>query len=379
VSSSTLYQELQAIDIPLTAIYLDPNNPRFVAANSKPVSDAEIDAQKIQEDAQRLLVRDYDVEKLRMNMEVNGYLPIDRIVVRSFKKDKYVVLEGNRRIAAAKMINNVAVDGSVIASDILHSLDSIPCLEYVGSEQDAAWIFQGLRHITGIREWSAYNKARLLVEQMEENNLKLGEVGKRFGLSAFGAGQWVRGYFAFKQAREESDYLSEVDERSYPYFQELFGRSSASIRDWMNWDGDKYKFKDALKFNEFVGWLYPRVQSDDTQSETKGDFEKRRVVRRDDLRTLASLLTNSPKYFEQFRTGSTDLEVISAMASAEAIQEKSAEEADRVKEVLDALSRAIKALDNVPHKMTKLPELKSQLSERTLRLKQLISDLEDPS
>ena len=377
--ASALYQELEAIELPLSAIYLDPNNPRFVSAESTPVSDEEIDAKLIQENAQRLLVRDHDVEKLRMNMEVNGYLPIDRIVVRSFKKDKYVVLEGNRRVAAAKMINSIGTDGSTLASDVLHSLEKIPCLLYVGTEQDAAWIFQGLRHITGIREWSAYNKARLLVEQMEEYNLKLGEAGKRFGLSAFGAGQWVRGYYAFKQAREESDYQIEVDERSYPYFQELFGRSSASLREWMGWDGDKFKFKDTLKFNEFVGWLYPRVQSEDTLTETKGDFENRRIVRRDDLRTLASLLNTAPKYFEQFRASNSDLELISAMANAETIQKKSEADADRVKEVLDALSSAIKALDNVPLKMTKQPELKSQLGERIQQLKKLIAELEEPS
>jgi hypothetical protein len=378
VSANALYQELEAIELPLSQIYLDPNNPRFVAANSTPVIDEDIDAPQVQENAQRVMVREYDVEKLRMNMEVNGYLPIDRIVVRKFKENKYVVLEGNRRVAAAKMITKTGMDGSILAIDVIRSFDSIPCLQYVGTEQDAAWIFQGLRHITGIREWSAYNKARLLVEQMEEFDLKLGEAGKRFGLSAFGAGQWVRGYYAFKQAREESDYLTEVDERSYPYFQELFGRSSAAVRDWMIWNEKEFKFKDTLKFNEFVGWLYPRGKDEETQSEKKGDFENRRIVRRDDLRTLASLLTSAPKYFEQFRASETELEVISALASAESIQEKSSQDADRVKEVFDALSRAIKALDTIPLKMTKQPELKSQLLEQTKTLKNLISEIEEP-
>ena len=31
----------------------------------------------------------------------------------------------------------------------------------------------------------------------------MSEVGKRFGLTPYGAGQWVRGYYAFKQAKEE--------------------------------------------------------------------------------------------------------------------------------------------------------------------------------
>ncbi len=93
---------------------------------------------------------------------------------------------------------------------------------------------------------------------MEQEHLGLTAAGKRFGLSAFGAGQWVRGYYAFKQAREESDYVHEVDERAYPYFQELFGRSSSPVREWLGWNEDGYKFKNPLNFNEFVGWLYRR-------------------------------------------------------------------------------------------------------------------------
>ena len=207
--AAPIFQDLVPITIPLEFIFLDPNNPRFVGPKWQAIQDADIDNETTQENARVLLVRDYGVEKLRMNMEVNGYLPMDRVVVRKFKEEKYVVLEGNRRICAAKMIAPIGTDGAQVAQEVLDSVREIPCLEYVGTEADAAWIFQGLRHITGISEWSAYNKAKLLVEQMEREHLGLTEAGKRFGLSAFGAGQWVRGYYAFKQAREDSDYVRE--------------------------------------------------------------------------------------------------------------------------------------------------------------------------
>src|SRR5271165_2984542 len=236
MSIAPIFQDLVARDLPLESIFLDPNNPRFVGPNWQRIEDDQIDSESVQEKARRLLIAEYGVDKLRMNMEVNGYLPIDRVIVRKFKDSKFVVLEGNRRICAAMMLTAIGTDGMQVADEVLSSAKSIPCLEYVGTETDAAWIFQGLRHITGISEWSAYNKAKLLVEQMEQEGLNLTEAGKRFGLTAFGAGQWVRGYYAFKQAREESDYIREVDERAYPYFQELFSRSSAPVREWMGWE-----------------------------------------------------------------------------------------------------------------------------------------------
>jgi hypothetical protein len=364
---SPIFQDLVAQDLPLELIFLDPNNPRFVGPNWQRVEDDKIDTEPVQEGTRMLMIRDYGVDKLRMNMEVNGYLPIDRVIVRKFKEGKFVVLEGNRRICAAKLITPIGMDGVEVGQEILGSVKTIPCLEYVGTETDAAWIFQGLRHITGISEWSAYNKAKLLVEQMEQEHLNLTEAGKRFGLSAFGAGQWVRGYYAFKQAREESDYVSEVDERSYPYFQELFSRSSAPVREWLGWKEEEYKFKDPLNLNEFVGWLYPRP-ADSDGPDVRGNFDSRRLSRRDDIRLISSLLKDSEKYFQQFRNGQ-DLETTSALATAEIYQQKLEEAADRVGAVFNAISACTKALDDIPHKVFRDKDLKAQLDSK-------INDLE---
>jgi len=371
--AAPIFQDLVPITVPLTSIFLDPNNPRFVGPDSQPVPDANIDSHAAQESARVLLVRDWGVEKLRMNMEMNGYLPMDRVVLRKFKEGKYVVLEGNRRICAAKLLTPVGSDGSQVSDEVLNSVQEIPCLEYVGAETYAAWIFQGLRHITGISEWSAYNKAKLLVEQMEREELGLTEAGKRFGLTAFGAGQWVRGYYAFKQAREASDYVREVDERSYPYFQELFSRSSAAVRDWLEWNEEESKFKNVLNFNEFVSWLYPRL-TDEDRADARGDFEKRRLAGRDDVRQIAFLVKNSDKYFQQFRNGHP-LATASAMATTEEYQQKLEESADRVKVVFDAISTCIKALDGIPYKVFKDPDLKRELDEKIVGLETAIAAL----
>jgi hypothetical protein len=373
---TAIYQDLEPLELPLASIFLDPNNPRFVGPNWQRIEDKDIDLEQIQENVRVQLVRSYGIDKLRMNMEVNGYLPIDRVVVRKFKPGRYVVLEGNRRICAAKMITAVGMDGTTVSEEVLRSLRGIPCLEYVGSEQNAAWIFQGLRHIAGIAEWSAYNKAHLLVEQMEREGLPLTDAGRKFGLTPFGAGQWVRGYYAFKQAKEESDYVTEVDERSYPYFQELFSKSSIKVREWMGWDTDTYRFNDPLRFNEFIGWLYPRPETVEGASDSKGDWERRRLYNRDGVRLLAYLISKSEKYFEQFR-GGMELETAYTMANAEAFQQKTAESADRVKDLFEAIAACSKALDDIPLKVLKDKSHRKHLDERLAELQHLIDGLKD--
>ena len=39
-----------------------------------------------------------------------------------------------------------------------------------------------------------------------------------------------KGYYAFIQAAEESDYTQEIDERAYPYLQEIFSRSNRFLK-----------------------------------------------------------------------------------------------------------------------------------------------------
>ncbi len=375
MTMTPLHQELSPTELPLSNIYLDPNNPRFTEADWEYVPESDWDKPDVQEKAQRRLVSDFGVEKLRMSMEVNGYLPIDRVIVRKFGEDKYLVLEGNRRICAAKMIGKVALDGSDVADVVLESLKEIPCLSYTGTDGDAAWIFQGLRHISGVTEWSAFNKAKLLVEQMEKETLSLTEVGKRFGLSPHGAGQWVRGYNAFNQARQSSDYINEVDERSYPYFQELFGRSSTPVREWLGWDEAEYKFANKLNLDEFISWLYPRGRDDEENGTIKkGNFEKRRIARRDDLRQIASLLVNDKELFEQFR-GGLDLESCYSLALTKKFEEEAKLRADPILDLFAAVEHCVKVISNVPYRAMKDDQTREKILGSISSLEAAIEDI----
>lgn len=371
---NSLHQVLSDIDIPLAKIYLDPNNPRFTEAAWDYIPESEWHKPDVQEAAQRRLVSDFSVEKLRMNIEVNGFLSIDRVIVKQFGEDKYVVLEGNRRICAAKMVGPIAIEGSKVNEAVLESLNIIPCLLYTGTDNDAAWVFQGLRHISGVVEWSAFNKAKLLVEQMEKEKLSLTDVGRRFGLTSHGAGQWVRGYSAFNQGRENSEHINEVDERSYPYFQELFGRSSAPLREWLDWNDDKYEFQNKLNFDEFISWLYPRQELDgDTNGSKKGDFERRRIARRDDLRQLSELCVKDREIFDQFRQG-LQLEACYAMFLTKQHEQAAKLASNPLNDVFEAIQVCIQAINNVPFKAMKKKETELQVHAELNRLRTTIDD-----
>ena len=173
-SINTLNNELVDAKIALDKIFLDPNNPRFTSLKWADISDDQIADVTIQAATKRKLEEGFSINKLVDNIQINGYLPIDRVIVKQFAEDKYVVLEGNRRICAAKNImEQYKSNHEQVEKSVVDSLREISCLVYTGSERQPSWVFQGLRHIIGIQEWPAYNKARLLVQLMEDENLSL--------------------------------------------------------------------------------------------------------------------------------------------------------------------------------------------------------------
>lgn len=366
MSNYPIFKELIPIDIPLERLYLDPNNPRFTDMSWDYIPDKDIENDYVQENTSIKLEQEFAVDSLIMNMEINGFLPIDRVIVRQFAENKYVVLEGNRRICAAKLLLKKAKSNSKISEEVAQSLNVIPCLQYTGRDSFASWIFQGLRHITGIKEWSAFNKAKLLVTLMDEENLSLTEVGKRFGLTPFGAGQWARGYYAFNQATISSDYINEVDEKSYPYFQELFSRSSTAIREWLGWNEEEKKFLDDLHFNEFLGWLYPRFKNGSTDesdlADIKGDWNQRFVQRSNDIRTISFLIKEDKSEFESFRTEG-DLQKAYTRAVQKKYAEEEKENSDPVNEVFESIRICTKALENIPLKVFKDSITKQKLED----------------
>jgi hypothetical protein len=370
-----LARYLSPIDLPLEQIYLDPNNPRFVGSDWQyvPDNDAIKDAPQLK--AMQRLLEDFDVRKLKSNMEVNGFLPIDRIIVRKTSTTSYIILEGNRRICSAKLIKEYTDSGEKISPEVLETLKSIPVLEYTGENDnnEASWIFQGLRHITGLVDWSAFHKAKLLVEQMTRDSVSLTEVGRRFGLTPFGAGQWVRGYFAFAQAGEDTEYRDVIDERIYPYLQEIFGRSSIPVRVWLGWDDSEYKFKENANFNEFVGWFYPAEPSDDDENPiiTKAAWERRFISKRDDIRQIAFLIHTSPKEWLSFRQDG-DLEGAYSRAMLAKYEKENDENVNFAENLFSQISKCSSLISNTPIAVLKNEEMKKKLDDLINNLKESI-------
>ncbi|ECP5780322.1 hypothetical protein FUA83_24030, partial [Salmonella enterica] len=91
----------------LKNLYLDPNNYRFVDnENHKFVTEDNILDPQVQKRS-RTFIEGKGKENIRdliASFKANGFLDVDRIQARELGDNKYLVLEGNRRVTALKAL-----------------------------------------------------------------------------------------------------------------------------------------------------------------------------------------------------------------------------------------------------------------------------------
>lgn len=271
--------ELEEQKVELDRLKLDPNNPRFWAENEKRYSDTRVSEKQIQE---RTLanIRKFGVDDLYDNILQNGFLPLDRIVVRELDdSEDFVVVEGNRRLAALRLLVEDIENESVsddFEDDYLDALkvtiEEVEVLVYTGSETDIAWILQGIRHISGIKDWDPAQRGRLVASQVDDEGLKFREAGKRFGLSATAVGRLYRGYKALEQMGEDDEYGARMTPRYFSLFEEAY--RNPIVRAWLVWSEERYAFTDEDNVRRFYAWITPDEETNIRRIHDPGNIKQ---------------------------------------------------------------------------------------------------------
>ena len=281
--------ELIPQTIPLSQIYLDPNNPRFWTTERRPfIPDRRATEESVQARVEASL-EPHGILELRNSILRNGFLRMDRIVVRRLEKsgDHYVVIEGNRRLAALRRLRQ-EIDGDRIAEEQITSeyldelrlqTDSIEVLVYQGSDTaDISWILQGIRHISGVRDWTPAQRAKLVVDQVDLGS-SFRKAGQTFGLSSHAVGRLYRAYKALMQMRVDDVYGDEVRDDYFTLFEEAYRNSV--VRQWLDWNEKNARFEEEQHLRIFYSWIVPDPEDAD---------HRRRIHNPKHVKCLATLL-----------------------------------------------------------------------------------------
>ena len=154
-------------------LLLDPNNPRLSLGwdTSKKYPPSKVASDDLQKQVyQTVLKGKHRVDKLIQSISTKGFVPGSQPVIVKKVKDKYLVLEGNRRTTA---IRYLLQRQDKVSADILKSIKSIPVeiFEYIPnkkhSEDEVVDVLLGTIHVEGPESWGAMEKAYYIYRTYE--------------------------------------------------------------------------------------------------------------------------------------------------------------------------------------------------------------------
>ena len=266
-SLDNLSSLLSPLTIDLADLLLDPNNPRFseLGEELNSVAEGRFADPKVQSHTfDKMRDQRFDVNELRDTIKTLGFLPMDRIVVRRWKAvsqpPKYVVIEGNRRVTALRWLIQLHDNGKETFSDErLKNLQRLECLVLDDklAPTSATLVLPGLRHVSGIKEWGPYQKAKT-VHALRKGGMSPQEAAQSLGLSTRAANNSYRCFIALEKMRANEEFGEATDPRMYSYFEEVFKRPD--IKTWLSWSDELEEFTQHERLNEFYGWIVPSTE-----------------------------------------------------------------------------------------------------------------------
>lgn len=139
---------------------LDPENPRLPEG---------LQGASVEELLRHYLVHE-SAEELVGSMMESGFFTHEPLLVLPSEDDLFVVLEGNRRLAAIMLLHGVPEAQEIgfesgASPEQRENLAEIPCVRVEGREEVRALI--GYRHIGGLKKWKPEAKARFIVDLVE--------------------------------------------------------------------------------------------------------------------------------------------------------------------------------------------------------------------
>ncbi len=160
-------------------LFLDPRNPR-IPPSPQPLSEPQL--------IEELVLHD-DVYELARNIATNGFFPNESLVAIK-ERGKFVVVEGNRRLAACKLLLSPEISPerykvrfmSLSSTFDQNLIKKLPVL--IPPSREAALPLIIARHTaTQIERWQPFMQARFYFNLIELGE-SVAEVAAKFGLNA---------------------------------------------------------------------------------------------------------------------------------------------------------------------------------------------------
>ena len=262
-------------EIDVSKLKLDLGNPRFVGLNlaSEP-------------DMIGYLNENADLSELLLSILNSGYMDFEPIVVR---RSDNTVLEGNRRVAALRLISDEAVRNELkIRLPVTPTAAAQPKSIRAVIVDDAAEArrFIGFKHINGPQKWDAMSKAKYAAD-WHADGTSLEEISSALGDTFNTVTRLVDGYRVYKQALDAGFNPERRTARRFAFSHLYTALTRSSIKQWLELDetatDEPIPKQNLDRLSQLMSWLYGQ-----------GDNEPALVrTQNPDLNRLADVVGNS--------------------------------------------------------------------------------------
>lgn len=150
----------------------------------------------------RILWDTMDVRELVMSISASGYFRHEPLIVAT-EGGKNVVIEGNRRLAAVKLLLEPALVKKLelpvkqLGEEARFRLNELPVIR---SSRKEAWRYLGFKHVNGPAKWGSYAKSKYIAEVHNNHKVSLKEIGAQIGDTHRTVQRLYRGLMVIEQA-----------------------------------------------------------------------------------------------------------------------------------------------------------------------------------
>ena len=253
--------EPEVTELPIDQLLLDKANPRLASLITQD--------EPTQDDLVQVLWTEMAVDEVAFSVAANGFYPNERLLlVKERGATKFTVIEGNRRLAAVRLLRDERLRTKVgatslpsITSDLRKTLGTLPVEIY--PNRKALWAYLGFRHINGTKPWDAYSKAQYVAQVHEDYDEPLEEIARRIGDRHSTVVRLFHGYQVLRQAERKAGFDKEDRTRNRFHFSHLYTAvDQPEFRGFLGITDDRWKKSDPVpkgklpELKELVVWLY---------------------------------------------------------------------------------------------------------------------------
>ena len=246
--------------IPTRDLFLDPINPRLTGSDFS-VGD--------QDPILKRLWTEFNVAEIVDSIVASDGFWKHEPLVAARENGKLIVVEGNRRLAAVKLLLSAAKQRTIgatgvpaISAELEADLKELPVIERTRQE---VWDFIGYKHVKGPQEWDSIAKAEYIARIHEEYGIPLGDIAKAIGDRNATVQRLYHGLKVLHQAQNTGVFDPKdrfYQRKDFAYSHLWTGLGYEGIRDFLGlkngaWDQRKpISKKNIPALGELCLWLY---------------------------------------------------------------------------------------------------------------------------